>query len=93
MKKLLVMAILSIASFSALYAQDKGYLTGSYEGNSHFYVSDPNNLSLEGGIGGFDVENSSLNGEKFASNNYLKLDYYRSNFSAGIQMEDRKSVV
>ena len=87
MKKLLVMAILSIASFSALYAQDKGYLTGSYEGNSHFYVSDPNNLSLEGGIGGFDVENSSLNGEKFASNNYLKLDYYRSNFSAGIQME------
>ena len=88
MKKLLVMAILSIASFSALYAQDKGYLTGSYEGNSHFYVSDPNNLSLEGGIGGFDVENNAiLNGDRFASNNYLKLDYYNSNFSAGIQME------
>ena len=86
MKRLFVMAICSIAAFSALYAQDKGYLTGSYEGNSHFYVSDPNNLSLEGGIGGFDVENA-LNGEKFASNNYLKLDYYRNNFSAGIQME------
>ena len=85
MKKLFVLAICSIASVCALSAQDKGYLTGSYEGNNHFYVSDPNNLSLEGGVGGFDVDNT-LKGERFGSNNYLKLDYYRNNFSAGLQM-------
>ena len=61
---------------SAAYAgaQEKGYLTGSFETSDHIYVEDEANRFIPGDDG-------------FATNNYLKLDYYNGNFSAGMQME------
>ena len=55
-------------------AQEKGYLTGSFETNDHIYVKDEANKFTPGD-------------DNFGSNNYLKLDYYNGNFSAGLQME------
>ena len=54
--------------------RDKGYVTGGFESNTNYYHDD------------------SASGAKapdghFGSNNYLKLDYYNSKFTAGIQME------
>ena len=58
----------------ALTAQDKGYLTGSFETTDHLYVADePNNFAPST--------------DPFGSNNYLKLDYYNGNVSAGMQLE------
>ena len=61
--------------------KDWGYLTGSLESTNHVYVEDAANnfypsqqVQLkEGGI--------------FATNDYLKLDYYKGRLSAGMQME------
>lgn len=60
----------------AMSAQDdrKGYVTGSLETNNHYYVDDK-------------TVGTSVAGDRFGSNNYLKLDYYKGRFSAGIQME------
>lgn len=54
--------------------KSKGYVTGSLESNTNYYVDDKttNAIAPEG---------------KFGSNNYLKVDYYNDKFSAGIQME------
>ncbi len=73
MKKILVLSILSLASVS-LSAQEKGYLTGSFESNDHVYVAD-------------DISGFTPDDDRFGSNNYLKLDYYNGNFSAGLQLE------
>ncbi len=73
MKKILVLSILFLTSVS-LDAQEKGYLTGSFETNDHFYVADEGNKFTPGD-------------DRFGSNNYLKLDYYNGDFSAGLQLE------
>lgn len=52
----------------------KGHLTGSFETNSIYYVDDPTTSAI-------------VPDDRFGSNNYLKLDYYRGRFSAGIQAE------
>ena len=65
-----------LLSASVLFAQEEGYLTGSFETTDHFYVKDEANRFTPAD-------------DPFGSNNYLKLDYYKGNFSAG----DRKSVV
>ena len=72
--KRFILIISLLASAVALSAQDKGYLTGSFETSDHIYVKD--------------VENRfEPNGDPMGSNNYLKLDYYNDNFSAGLQLE------
>ena len=63
-----------IAASSAAMAQDNGYVTGSFESNNHLYVNDPT------------TEFQSAD-DRFGSNNYLKFDYYKGAFSAGMQME------
>ena len=73
MKKIILFAGL-ILSVSAVSAQEKGYLTGSFETTDHIYVKDEANRFIP-------------NDDRFGSNNYLKLDYYNGNFSAGLQME------
>ncbi len=73
MKKVLVLSIMALASLS-LPAQEKGYLTGSFESNDHIYVTDEGNKFIP-------------EDDRFGSNNYLKLDYYNGNFSAGLQLE------
>ncbi len=72
-KKILALCLLGIASF-AVSAQEKGYLTGSFESNDHIYVADEGNKFTP-------------DDDRFGSNNYLKLDYYNGNFSAGLQLE------
>lgn len=75
--KRLFLVILTAVSAVMLSAQEKGYLTGSFETNNHFYVADEGN-----GLKGFEPDD-----DPFASNNYLKLDYYKGKFSAGLQLE------
>ena len=73
MKKYLI--IISMLAFSsAALAQENGYLTGSFETTDHIYVKDAENKFTPGD-------------DNFGSNNYLKLDYYNGNFSAGLQIE------
>lgn len=72
MKKLFV--IFGIVSSLAMSAQDKGYLTGSFETSDHIYVQDEKNKFTP-------------DDDRFGSNNYVKLDYYNGNFSAGLQLE------
>lgn len=73
MKRILALSILAAASFT-LSAQERGYITGSFESNDHFYVADEGNKFTP-------------DDDRFGSNNYLKLDYYNGNFSAGLQLE------
>ena len=82
MKKLL---FLSAALFSllTLSAKDKdwGRISASLESNNHFYVEDPAN--------GFSTSNLLQLPENgfYATNNYLKVDYYKGRLSAGTQLE------
>jgi hypothetical protein len=62
MKKILVFSLLAAASLT-LSAQEKGYLTGSFETTDHFYVADEGNRFTP-------------DSDPFGSNNYLKVDYY-----------------
>ncbi len=73
MKKTILFIGLLAASLS-LSAQENGYVTGSFETNNHFYVNDAAN--------DFRTED-----DRFGSNNYLKVDYYKGRFSAGMQLE------
>lgn len=78
MKKYILIFILftiSTASFAQSW-QQSGKLWGSFESNSMYYVNDSklNPIWVE-------------DGDRFATNNYLKLDYNLGNFSAGIQLE------
>ncbi len=73
MKKILAISLLAAISFG-VSAQEKGYLTGSFETTDHVYVTDEGNKFVP-------------SEDRFGSNNYLKLDYYNGNFSAGLQME------
>ena len=73
MKKF-ILAISTVACAFSVSAQDKGYLTGSFETTDHIYVADETNRF-------------SPMGDSFGSNNYLKLDYYNGKFSAGLQTE------
>ncbi len=73
MKKTVLFCLLAVASY-ALAAQETGYLTGSFETTDHYYTKDTENKF-------------NPSGDRFGSNNYLKLDYYQGNFSAGLQME------
>lgn len=56
-------------------ADNGGYLTGSFENNSIYYLEDAQNPGCYVPDGGF------------GSNSYLKADYYRGNLVAGIQVE------
>ena len=66
---------------SADEKKDWGYVTGSLESNSNLYVEDVvNNF--------YPSEQPQLkDGKTFATNNYLKVDWYKGNLSAGMQME------
>ena len=78
MKKLFVLALLALST-ATLAAKEKeegnkGRLSGSFETNSIFYHEDSKTAAI-------------VPEDNFGSNNYLKLDYYRGKFSAGVQME------
>ena len=74
MKKTILILMLWICACTVLNAQDKGQLTGSLESLDHFYVKD-------------EANESKYPDDRFATNNYLKLDFYKGKFSAGMQLE------
>ena len=83
MKQVLFLLLLVGICMPEAAAQSKGHLTGGLESNSIYYVKD-SKLKDAGSV---------YPDDHFGSNNYLKLDYTQGKFSAGIQLEDRKSVV
>jgi len=74
MKKLFVAALAAVSFCAAASAQEQGYVTGSFETNDHYYFDDEKTGAM-------------TKDDRFGSNNYLKLDYYKGKFSAGMQME------
>ena len=79
-----ILAILCLASALAVSAQgkkDRGYVTGSFESNNNVYVEDVANDFYPS------MQPQFMDGGNFASNDYLKVDYYMNRFSAGLQME------
>lgn len=72
--KRIILATGALMLCALLSAQDKGYVTGSFETNTNYYVDD-------------EKTGATVNNDAFGSNNYLKLDYYKGKFSAGMQME------
>lgn len=77
MKKLLTMVMMPLLFCFWAAAQEKGYLTGSFETNNNYYVEDPATRFV----------GASVPDDRFGSNNYIKLDYYKGRFSAGMQVE------
>ena len=81
MKKLLY--IVGLLTFSlSLSAQEKdwGRVSASIESQNHVYVDDAANNF-------YPADQIHLNGSRYATNNYLKVDYYKGRISAGLQME------
>ena len=89
MKKLFTILLCLAALVNTSVAKEKsdkdkkdwGYLTGSLESTNHFYVEDFDN--------GFfpSLQPNLKNDNIYATNNYLKLDYYKDRLSAGMQVE------
>ena len=61
--------------------KDWGYVTGSLESTNHLYVEDVANNFFPS------LQPQLKDGGVFASNDYLKVDYYRGRLSAGMQLE------
>ena len=79
--RLVITAALLLAGFTVYADNDKektsgekGYLTGSFETNTSYYLDDTR-------------VNIYAPDDHFGTNNYLKLDYYRGKLSAGAQVE------
>ena len=82
-----ILTILSTAVAIAAFAEEKekkdwGYVTGSLESNNHVYVEDvANNF--------FPSDQPQLrDGGIFATNDYVKVDWYKDRLSAGMQLEE-----
>ena len=78
-----ILALAMLCSAFNVYADErsdekdvlsKGYLSGSFETNTKYYKEDGKTSAV-------------VPDGKSGSNNYLKLDYYNDNFSAGLQLE------
>ena len=83
-----VLIILTLAFVPVLAsAQDKdwGRVSASLESIQHVYSDDEVNNFLP--TSQFDPNVSYLEGSRYASNNFLKVDYYKGRFSSGLQME------
>ena len=90
MRKTLSYILLTLAVLPCAFAgndgdakqkKDWGYLTGSLESTNHFYVEDAANDFYPS------MQPQLKDGNIFASNDYLKLDYYKGRLSAGMQLE------
>ena len=86
MKKTILFVAAIFTTAVSVFSADKekkdwGYLTGSLESTNHVYVADPANR-LDPAL-----QPQLKDGNIFATNDYLKLDYYKGRLSAGFQME------
>ena len=62
-----------------------GRVSASLESLNHFYVDDAGNNFYP--TAGIDQNLKYLEGSIYASNNFLKVDYYKGRISAGLQLE------
>ena len=86
MKKLLfTFCILSFAVAVSAQDKDLGRVSASLESLNHVYVDDEANGFLPVTSG--DPKYQYLGGSRYASNNYLKVDYYKGRLSTGLQLE------
>lgn len=87
MKKLFyIICLLTLSvSLTAEQRKDWGRVSASLESMNHFYVEDPANDFFP--LTGSNPQFRYLNGSRYASNNYLKVDYYKGRISAGLQLE------
>ena len=82
MKKTIICLLLSLFAVSSAFAgddsakKDWGRLAGSLESTSHFYMEDAANNFYPS------MQPQLKDGNRFASNDYLKLDYYKGNLSS-----------
>ena len=76
LRKISLLTLFAAGISTASLAQDidKGYLTGRFETNTNYYANDGKT-------------NATVPDGHFGSNNYLKLDYYKSKFAIGVQLE------
>ena len=87
MKNTILYLLLCLVALPSAFAQedakkkDWGYVTGSLESNNHVYVEDVANNFYPS------THPQLRDGNVFASNDYLKLDYYKGSLSAGMQLE------
>ena len=87
MKKTILYLLLCLVAIPSAFAEedakkkDWGYVTGSLESNNHVYVEDIANNFYPS------THPQLKDGNVFASNDYLKLDYYKGALSAGMQLE------
>ena len=84
-KLLLILSLLSFSVFMMAQEKDWGRVSASLESLNHVYVDDAANNFLPVTSG--DAKFQYLNGSRYASNNYLKVDYYKGRLSAGLQVE------
>ena len=78
------LAILCLSFAVSAIADEKkdwGYVTGSLESNNNLYVEDVANDFYPS------MQPQLKDGNIFAANDYLKVDYYKNRLSAGLQME------
>ena len=83
MKKI-ALAILCLSFAVSAIADEKkdwGYVTGSLESNNNLYVEDVANDFYPS------MQPQLKDGNIFAANDYLKVDFYKNRISAGLQME------
>ncbi|MBE6237113.1 MAG: hypothetical protein E7116_03025 [Bacteroidales bacterium] len=85
MKKLLYIVLLSFSVSVAAEEKDWGRVSASLESLNHVYVDDAANNFMP--VSGHDQNLNYLKGGRYATNNYLKVDYYKERISAGMQLE------
>ena len=83
MKKtiLIILGMALAITVSAQEKKDWGYVTGSLESNNNVYVEDVVNDFYPS------AQPQLQDGGIYATNNYLKVDWYKDRLSAGMQME------
>lgn len=86
MKRLIAYLLICLFAAPSVFAgddakKDWGRLAGSLESTSHIYAEDQANNFYPS------MQPQLKDGNIFASNDYLKLDYYKGNLSAGMQLE------
>ena len=80
-KTIYILYSIMFLSCAVASAQDKGYVSASLESTNHFYVDDKGNYFYKESLPQLGE------GDFYASNDYIKVDYYNGRLSAGTQLE------
>ena len=76
LRKISLLTLFAAGISTASLAQDidKGYLTGSFETNTNYYANDGKT-------------NDKVPDGHLVTNNFMKLEYNKSKFAIGVQLE------